>query len=343
MFIILFSLSADFSAKERLNISLEYDTNVYKSPLRENDSLISDYNLRLQSDLTLKYSSKKHLFRSNIINGGKLFLKESDANMLVNQGEVSYLYKSGSFAPETGIELKDTTTAQTRQDYTLIRPFAAMNYLTESVYLKLLAGYEKFIFDFSNNYSYESPVAGLISSFNIDENLSINLNYLFRYMMYDSFAYRKLGNIEKDTLLTERTGNKRKDTNHSLIARLNYESDLLISLTYNPEINSSNSAGESVFRQRFQISMTSMLFFKIYLNMLLSVMISSFKDGILISDELLLINDNENRNYIIFKLSREVYKKTMVELKYSYYYSEFSNYITQFSRSVVSAGVCLKF
>ncbi len=341
--IFLLSLPADILLKERLNISSEYDSNVLKSPSKGDEPIESDFNLKLQSDLNLRYSSGKNIIKANIINGGKLFFSISNANTLANQVEASYLYKTGKFAPEAGIELKDTTTVRTMQDYTLLRPFAALNYISDMVYLKLMIGYEKFIFDYNNNFSYESPVSVLVTSVNADENLNINLNYSFKYMLYDTFAYKKIGNLEKDTLLTRKTSDKRTDTNHNIILRLNYESDLIISLTYNPEINLSNSAGESVFRQRFQLSMTSMLFFRIYLNMLLSVMISSFKDGILISDELLLINDSENRNYIIVKLSREIYKKTMLELKYSYYYSEFSNYITQFSRTVLSAGLCLKF
>ncbi|MCX7944305.1 MAG: hypothetical protein N2746_07355 [Deltaproteobacteria bacterium] len=341
--ILILPIYTDFSAKERLNISTEYDSNVYKRPLKDNELLKSDFNLRLQSDLNLRFSSNKHILKLNIINGGKLFINESDANAIANQGEISYSYKAGKFIPEIGLDAKDTSTIDTIQDYTIIMPFVALNYYSKSLYLKLLQGYERFILDYKEDYSYDGLVSGIITNLSIDEDLSFNANYIFKYNYYDSPAYKKLGDLDKDILLTQKTTNKRRDSNHNLLLRLNYESDIIIFFSYNPEINTSNSAGESVFRQRFQLSMTSLLFFKIYINMLISIMISSFKDGILISDELLLINDSENRNYIIIKLSREIYKKTMIEFKYSYYYSEFSNYITQFNRTVISLGFCFKF
>ncbi len=343
LFISLFFFTTDLSIKERLNISTEYDTNIYKNAQNAQGPLISDFDLRLQSDLNLKYKFKNHIMRSNLINGGKLFINETDANTLVNQFEFSYLFKHNIFSPEAGIEVKDNTTSKTIQDYSLIRPFVAINYIDDPFYIKLIAGYEKFIFDYNNNYSYQSPATGILSTVNIDDNTSLNFNYVFKYMFYESNALKKFGNIDEDTLITQKTENRREDRNHNFILKLNYESDILISITYNPEINSSNSVGESIIRQRFQISMSAMLFYKIYLNMLLSIMISSFEDGVLISDQFLLINDSENRNYIILKVSREIYKKIMYELKYGYYYSEYSNYITQFSRTVISTGICLKF
>lgn len=340
---LLYSISADFLAKERLNIALEYDTNIYKSASSELEPITSDFDLRLQSDLNLRYRHNKNILRVNLINAGKLFFSEHNANTLANQIEFSYLYRNENIQPEVGIELKDITTLKTIQDYTIIRPYTALNYDSKSAFIKLLSGYEKFIFDFNNNYSYEGFISGIMTALKIGENLNINLNYSLKYVLFDSLAYKKLGNLERDTLLVQKTDNERRDFNHNFILRLNYESDIILSITYNPEVNSSNSAGESVFRQRFQLSMTTILFYKIYLNMLLSIMISSFKDGILISDELLLLNDNENRNYIILKLAREIYKNTLFELKYSYYHSEFSNYTTQFSRNVLSTGFCLKF
>lgn len=343
IFLILLTISSNFSMKERLTLSVEYDSNVYRTPSNAEQNLISDFDLKLHSDFYLKYSQNKHLFKSNIINGGKLFFNETNADTLVTQIDTSYLYYISRFAPEIGIEFKDISTVKTIQDYSIIRPYVHLNYLINPILIRLIGAYEKFIYDENSNYSYNSSVVGLLTTYNIDESLSLNLNYLFRHIDYDSYAFKKLGNLDEDMLLTTRTENKRVDINHNFVLGLTYESDILFSISYNPEINNSNSAGESVFRQRFQISTTSLLFYKIYLNILLSFMISSFKDGILISDQLLLINDNENRNYIIFKLSRDIFKNMVLEIKYSYYYSEFSNYFTQFSRNVISTGLCLKF
>ncbi|MGB9599034.1 MAG: hypothetical protein ACPL7I_00660, partial [Myxococcota bacterium] len=309
IFLILISINGDFTIKERLNLSLEYDSNVYRRPSNTGENIISDSDIKLQSDLSLKYLRDRHLYKANILNGGKLFFNESDANTVVTMIDTSYLFKISRFSPEIGIELKDITTVKTAQDYSLIKPYISFNYFSDLFFIKLIGDYEKFIFDVNNDYSYNAAAAGLVTAYQIDENLNLNLNYLFRYIVYDSYAYRRLGNLDQDSILTTRTEKSRQDINHNLIIRLNYESDILLSISYNPEINSSNSVGESVFRQRLQLSMTSMLFFKIYLNMLLSFMISSFKDGILISDQLLLINDNENRNYIIIKLSRDISRK----------------------------------
>lgn len=338
-FLLIYS---DLSLKERASLLGEYDSNVYRTTSIDGRPIVSDFDLRLQSDFSLKYSKGRHLLRLNLTDGGKIFINESDANTLVNQGEFTYFYKKNFFSPEIGIEVKDIRTVNTIQDYTIIRPFGAINLFSNIVNLKLLIGIEDFSFYYNNNYSYKAGFSGLITSFPLDENLSLNINYAFKYLFFDGYAYERAGNIEKDTLITRITDNKRRDINHSFILRMNYESDIILSFSYNPEINSSNSAGESVFRQRFQLSVTSELFYRIYLNLLLSLMISSFKDGILISDILLITNDSENRNYLIIKLSREIYKNTMIEFRYAYYYSEFSNYITRFSRSVVSLGLSIR-
>lgn len=340
---VLIFVCSDFSAKGRFNLTPEYDSNIYKRAYNSDEEIIPDLDLRLQLDLSLKILSGRHLARVNLLNGGKLFIHETDANTLVNHIDLSYIYRKGKFNPEVGIELKDISTVDTIQDYTLLRPYLNLNIKNDLLLFKLTSGYEKFIFDFKMDYSYNAPFLGFLTHIGLDEVISIDLNYIFKYELFNSLAYKRSGNLDSDSLLTVRTTDKRKDINHNVMLRMNYEDDILISIAYNPEINNSNSAGESVFRQRFQLSIASQILYDIYLNILLSFMISSFKDGILISDQILLVNDNENRNYIIIKLSREILRKLMFEIRYSYYYSEFSNYITRFSRYILAAGICLKF
>lgn len=340
---ILIFVCSDFSTKGRLNLTLEYDSNIYKRAYNSDEEIIPDFDLRLQLDLNSKISSEKHLARINLLSGGKLFIYETDANTLANHIDLSYMYRKGRFNPEIGIELKDISTVDTIQDYTLLRPYLNLNIKNNLLLFKLASGYERFIFDFNMDYSYHAPFLGLLTHIGLDEAISIDLNYIFKYELFNSLAYKRSGNLDSDSLLAERTTDKRKDINHSVMLRMNYDDDILISIAYSPEINNSNSAGESVFRQRFQISIASQILYDIYLNILLSFMISSFKDGILISDQLLLVNDNENRNYIIIKLSREILRNLMLEMRYSYYYSEFSNYITRFSRYTLAFGICLKF
>lgn len=339
----LYIFGANLSFNERLSISTEYDSNVYRSVINSSEGIYSDFDIKAQSDMNIKISSGRNLLRLNLVNGGKLFINESDANAIVNQVDLFYNYNLKYIYPEMGITLKDITTANTMQDYTTFMPYIAANISTGTFLFRIFGGVEKFIFDYSSNYSYLSPTAGILLSTRLDENIRLQLNYAYKYSIYDSYAYKKVGNLEGNDLLLARTTDKRSDNNHNFSIRFNYESDILISLAYNPEINISNSAGESVFRQRFQLTLSTQIIYDIYLNLLLSIMISSFSDGILVSDEILLLSDNENRNYIILKLSREVFKKTFLELKYSYYYSEYSNYATRFTRYVLSLGLCFKF
>jgi hypothetical protein len=343
LLIYLSVFSTNLSISERLSLSYEYDSNVYRSTLNSEEGIYSDFDLKLQSDLNLKLLADKNLLRINLQNGGKLFINESDANAIVNQLELVYNYRLKHLSPESGIVFKDTTTVNTIQDYTTFMPYTAAIISIDKFLFRVMGGLEKFVFDYSSKYSYLAPVAGILISTRLDESVILQLNYAYKYSIYDSYAYKKVGNLDSDSLLLTVTTNKRRDNNHNISVRFNYESDILISLAYNPEINLSNSAGESVIRQRFQLTLATQIIYEIYFNLLLSVMISSFKDGILVSDEILLLNDNENRNYIILKLSKEIFKKTFLELRYSYYYSEFSNYTTRFDRHVISSGVCLKF
>ncbi len=340
---LLFIIHSDFSFKERLSISTEYDSNIYRSTYNTNEKIISDFDLRLQSDFYFRFSKDKNIINTNLMNGAKLFINNPDADTIVNQADISYIYKMRILTPEIGTEIKDISSINTIQDYTILRPYFNLNFKINGFFLKLATGFETFIFDFNDNYSYEAPLTGFLTMLKIDDNLNLNINYIFKYEFFDSYAYKKAGNLDSDSLLTEKTQKKTADTNHNILLRLNYESDILLSLSYNPEINISNSIGESVFRQRFQLSVASQIFLDIYINILLSFMVSSFKDGILISDQILLINDNENRNYVIIKLSREIVKNLMLEIKYSYFYSEFSNYTTSFSRYTIASGLCLRF
>jgi hypothetical protein len=140
-----------------------------------------------------------------------------------------------------------------------------------------------------------------------------------------------------------RSGEARGDTTHTLSAGLEYQRGVLVSGAYTLVYNASDSVGESIVRHRVMVLASAKPVWDIYVHLIGALQWTVFTDGLFVSQQLFLEEDDENQNSLTAKVSREIAHRVSAELKYSLYVSEFSSGGLSFTRQVYFAGVSWKY
>jgi hypothetical protein len=109
------------------------------------------------------------------------------------------------------------------------------------------------------------------------------------------------------------------------------------------QITDSNSFGQSLVRNRFELSVTTELFAEIYLTAKGVVQLNNFLDPLLLAQDVnaqtFVSIDDENRNAIIVHLSRDLSARWAAELRYEHYRNEFATEDLTFRRHTGYLGL----
>ena len=117
----------------------------------------------------------------------------------------------------------------------------------------------------------------------------------------------------------EASPGRREDGALSAGASYAYKGPLALGLTYTYQVISSNSFGETVLRHRLSGSAGLRLPWNLTLLMQGGLGVSRYPDGIFLSPEIILVEEDEGQNSLSLKLARPVSAHLDAELSYGLY------------------------
>lgn len=134
----------------------------------------------------------------------------------------------------------------------------------------------------------------------------------------------------------------RADMHHAAGAELVYTGDRIYSARYEVQISDSNSYGQSLVRQRFEVGLTTETWAEIFLTARAAVQFNTFLDPLLLARNVqaqtFVTIDDENRNSLSLHLARDVGKDWSVEARYALFTNEFATQELSFRRQVFYLG-----
>jgi hypothetical protein len=132
---------------------------------------------------------------------------------------------------------------------------------------------------------------------------------------------------------------RREDVALSAGAGYTYRGPLALGLTYTFQELSSNSFGETVLRHRLSGSAGLRLPWNLTLLVQGALGLSRYPDGIFLSPEIVLVEEDEGQNSLSVKLARPVDEHLDAELSYGLYGTSLPRNDLSYMRQVVGLGL----
>jgi hypothetical protein len=209
--------------------------------------------------------------------------------------------------------------------------------LRRGLHLRLRAGYGGFVFradDPSFGYQGDDYSASLHAA--VSRRLRLAGTYAFARRSYLSYVYREepgggglQARLDPTTL--------RGDLVHTVDVRARYLRTVLLEGGYTFEAVSSNSLGFSYTSHRLGAQLSARLPGQLYLHVGGALRFLSFGDRIFLNTVLFI--EDDNRNWVAVKVSREVGKGFALEATYRFYASVFAQDVLFYRRHVAGFGV----
>ena len=143
------------------------------------------------------------------------------------------------------------------------------------------------------------------------------------------------------------TDSARADLNHTVSVSAAYTGERIYSARYELQANDSNSFGQSLIRQRLELSLTSELFGSgVFATAKVAVLFNHFLDPLLLARDVSAQTfdsiDDENRNSASVHASRALLGRWSAEARYALFTNEFATQERTFRRQTIYAGLIYK-
>ena len=335
---------AQFNYQLKLEASPEYDSNARRVAEGGQEPVVSDWLTRWSFIGQTEYLSenRRHNINALYYTGGKLFFDEHDEDVLVNGADAGYRYRAARDVM-LGVAgaAKDSTQKVSRRDYSTAGGYGQIFiFLWPRSYTELRGGYRLFHYKPLHDFSYAGPAIGVNITQDLPYHFGVAAGYDFHYRNYEMKSYQRLVLSDGQEILN-RTNQSRLDENHVVSASLEYRSDFILRGAYYFQLNNSNSAGESVQRHRVGATGTFTPGWDIYIDLKATLQFTQFTDGLSVSQQFFLEEDDENQTSFSARISRLIYGPLAVEARYALYRNQFSEQDIRFMRQVVSLGLSM--
>jgi hypothetical protein len=131
----------------------------------------------------------------------------------------------------------------------------------------------------------------------------------------------------------------RRDTAFIAGVGYTYRGKVAVSAGYTYAGLASNSFGESSFRHRVNATLGLRLPYRLMLFTQLGLQLTRYPDGVFLSPELSLLEDEENHNSVALKLVRPLTRTVEVELRYALYQNTLRENGLSYFRQLAAAGL----
>ncbi len=335
------ALAAPWDVEGHAAADVGFDSNVYRNfegvpydpGLPGNGAIVGDGFLQLGGDFDLLGRPWAHQQTELIAQlGARLFAEQSPEDTAV--GQLSLTHAIGLTRKLTlrfDASGKDKWVANDDRAYAdygggvglSIGPFLRTR-------LDLRAGYRAFDYFPDSDFSEQGPVfsAALVSSPWRKQTIFGSYR-LFPQYYQGPQVYFPDGS----------TAGQRFDWYHVASAGYSYQGPVVLSITYSFIDDKSNSYGETFLRHRVEVLAGVVLPWELYAVATGALQLTSFPDGLYLSPQLLLLEDDDDLDEISVKISRDLGKGFGIEARYGYY----RNYLQQngltYERQVAYLGV----
>lgn len=335
LMVLVVLLSADASAADvqgraRLWLGPAFDSN----PSRDfvaNSSTNPDGFLfaLLQLEGLAHFGERIHLLGSYDVGGRKFMLLPSQDTVVQAaqvEGTVSFL-KFFDF----GLVARARDRRGAERDYTDLQGGAAVDFVPDAaVDVRLQVSAHRFLFYNRFAYSFWGPDGLLSARYRFDRRHSISA-----FGSYNPRTY----NAKARSASMEETLNTRSDAVFGAGVGYSYRGPIHLTLSYSYFDQTSNSFGESVIRHRLNATAGIRLPWKLSVLGSLTWQPSLFPEGIYLSPDLTVLEDDENVSALSVKVVRPLSGWLDVDLRYAGYWGVLPQNNLQYLRHVVSIGL----
>lgn len=327
-----------FDGRLRFQVGQEYDTNVHRvyassSPQDEMDRIVEDGLTRLLWESNLGFDFSGQRLTVDYLGGARLFHHQGTEHLLANRLELSHRWPLSSWHLGERLLLQDNTQAVHDRDYflALAEVFALRRY--ESVDFQLFAGGRGLAFkpdwystrEGRSRLSHLGPSLGSSLSFRATRRLSLGAAYRFEARLF----------LRQQALLPDPGGGvfagpeRRRDFVHIIGLRARLEqplgerAGLVAEIAPELSIADSNSFGSSLIFQRLRLQVALRLPGSVTLQVLGTLQISSYHDGILLDAFTYEPEADENENSLVLRLNARLSGTFGVMLQGALYRNDF--------------------
>ncbi|MDY7226665.1 hypothetical protein [Hyalangium rubrum] len=264
--------------------------------------------------------------------GGRKYLSYADEDVLVQAAAVEGSTVLGTQLA-VGVEGRGKDRRGGSRDYSDLGAGAFLEYAPEvRLALRVRAGAHRFVYRPDGRANFGGPEGGFLGRYRFNRRHALSV--------FGDYGARRYG-VEA-RLPPGREGpslGRRQDGALSAGAGYTYRGAWALGLTYTYQEVSSNSFGETVLRHRLSGSAGLRLPWRLTLLAQGAVGLSRYPDGIYLSPEIILVEEDEGQNSLSLKLARPVNEHMDVELSYGLYSTTLQRNELSYFRQVVGLGL----
>ncbi|HEX8700266.1 MAG TPA: hypothetical protein VF815_15575 [Myxococcaceae bacterium] len=263
--------------------------------------------------------------------GGRRYVRYPTENVLVQSAAVE-----GSAALGTQLGVGAEGRAKDRRggsrDYSDLGANAFLEYAPEvRLALRVRVGAHRFVYRPDARANFGGPEWGFVGRYRFNRRHSLSV--------FGEYGTRRHGMEAQPPPDSEQQElGRRQDRALSAGAGYTYRGSWAAGLTYTFQEISSNSFGETVLRHRLSGSAGVRLPWNVMLLAQGALGLSRFPDGIFLSPEIILVEEDEGQNSLSLKLARPVSESVDVELSYALYNTSLPRNGLSYFRQVMGVG-----
>jgi hypothetical protein len=264
--------------------------------------------------------------------GGRKYVRYATEDVLIQGAAVE-----GSMALGTQLGLGVEGRAKDRRggtrDYSDLGAEAFLEYVPDvRLALRVRAGAHRFVYREDSRANFGGPEVGFLGRYRFNRRHSLSV-----FGNYGSRRYGVEAALPPES--EELSPGRRKDGVLSAGAGYTYRGPLALGLTYTFQEISSNSFGETVLRHRLSGSAGLRLPWNVTLLAQGGLGMSRYPDGIYLSPEITLVEEDEGQNSLSLKLARPMGEHLDVELSYGVYGTNLPTLQLSYFRQVLGLGL----
>jgi hypothetical protein len=270
--------------------------------------------------------------------GTKMFFHASEDDLFVTSASVAFQHR---FSDHVSLVIdglvKDRRERVSETDYFLGQGGGALLFrLSRELSLRARVGYGGFVFkpdDFDFGYQGDDYLLELTAR--PSPRLRLSASYDFARRAYRSNVLLEV--LTPDSAQTFPGRDLRDDFVHTVDLRVRYVRGVLVEGGYMLQAVTSNSFGFSYLRHQISAQLSAKLPGAIFFHVAGALQFLSFSDPVFLERTLFI--EDDNRNWVSVKLSREIGKGFAIEARYNFYTSTFAADVLYYRRHVVGIGV----
>jgi len=264
--------------------------------------------------------------------GGRKYLRYATEDVLIQAAALEASMALGTQLG-LGVEGRGKDRRGGTRDYSDLGVDAFLEYVPDvRLALRVRAGAHRFVYRPDSRANFGNPELGFLGRYRFNRRHSLSV--------FGEYGSRRYGVEAQPPKEREGTSlGRRKDGALSAGASYTYRGPVALGLTYTFQEISSNSYGETVLRHRLSGSAGLRLPWNLTLLAQGALGLSRYPDGIYLSPEIVLVEEDEGQNSLSLKLARPMSAHLDVELSYGLYSTSLPNNDLSYIRQVLGLGL----